>query len=86
MLRKDGVRFDPARGSGIPTTTRNFTPANQDIARARTGARNAEFYVDLDVTGVPRGPTTVTRSGLPEFPIRGDLAPEMIIEFGRVPK
>jgi RHS repeat-associated protein len=85
-LRKGGVRFDPTKGSGIPTTTRNFNPANQDIARSKTGARSAEYFVDLDVTGVRRGPQTVTRSGLPEYPIQGDLTPQMILDYGRVPK
>jgi hypothetical protein len=86
QLKQEGMVFDASKGSGIPTTTRNFAPATQDIARTKTGARNAEFYVDLDVSGVARGPTTITRSGLPEYPIQGDLVPEMILGFGRVPK
>lgn len=86
QLRREGLAYDPMKGSGIPTTTRNFTPATQDIARARTGARSADRYVDLDVTGVPRRPTTSTRSGLPEYPIQGNITPEMIIGHGRVPR
>jgi RHS repeat-associated protein len=86
QLKKDGIRFDRARGNGIPTTTRNFTPRSQAEARGRTGAPAAEYQVDLDVTGVRRGPTTSTRSGLPEYPIQGNLSPDMIIGVQKVPK
>lgn len=85
-LKREGVPFDPKRGSGIPTTTRNFNPRNQDVARRRTGAPKAEYQVDLDATGLPRGPTTSTRSGLPEYPIQGDLTPDRIIDIKKVPK
>jgi hypothetical protein len=86
QLHKQGVKFDPERGNGIPTTHRNFNPRNQDVARRRTGAPNAEYQVDLDVTGVPRGPTKTTKSGLPEYPIRGDLGPNMVIKVKKLPK
>lgn len=78
-LKKTGLTFDPAKGSGIPTTTRNFSPKNQDIAKQKTGAVRADYQVDLDVTGIPQGPTVVTRRGLPEYPIQGHIAPQRII-------
>lgn len=86
QLKKDGLRFDPDRGEGIPTTTRNFAPKNQSVARQRTGAPNAEYQVDIDVTDLPRGPTTNMRSNLPEYPIRGDIGPERIMSVRRLPK
>ena len=86
QLKKTGVAFDPARGSGIPTTTRNFEPGNQDEARQRTGAPRADYQVDLDVTGLPQGPEKKTKSGLPEYTIQGDLSPDRVIEIKKVPK
>jgi RHS repeat-associated protein len=85
-IKKQGLKFDPAKGEGIPTTTKNFTPRNQSIARKRTGANAVEFQVDLNVTGVPRGPTQITRGGLPEYPIRGILTKNMITNIRKVPK
>jgi hypothetical protein len=86
QLRRHGIGFDPTRGEGIPTTTRNLAPKSQDYVRTMTGAKNVDRWVDLDVTGLARGPTTSTRRGLPEYPIRDNLLPEMIIGFGKVPK
>lgn len=58
--------------SSVPTTTRNFEPKNRDLARKKTGANAVDYQVDLDVSGIPRGATTVTKGGLPEYPIQGD--------------
>lgn len=60
QLKKTGIPFDPKKGGGIPTTTRNFDPKNQDAARGKTGAPKAEYQADIDVTGLPQGPTTKT--------------------------
>ena len=85
-IKQGGLVFDPSKGNGIPTTTRNFTPRSQGEAMRRTGANNATYQVDFDVSDLPRGPTTVTKSGLPEYPIRGDLTPDRIIDTRKVPK
>ena len=85
-IRKSGIKFDPARGNGIPTTTTNFTPRNQDDARRRTGAPFADYQIDIDATNIPRGETRYTKSGLPEYPLQGDVSPENIIEITAVPK
>ena len=85
-LKKEGVNFDTKAGNGIPTTTTNFTPKNQDVARGRTGAPNAQYQVDLDVTGLPQGAPKTTKSGLPEYTIKGDLSPDRIINIQKVPK
>lgn len=85
-IKKEGLKFDPDLGEGIPTTTMNFAPKNQGIARAKTGARSAEFQIDFDVTGLPLGPTKITRGGLPEYPIQGDLTRDRIIKIRKVPK
>jgi hypothetical protein len=69
QLKREGLEYSAEDGSGIPTTTRNFTPRNQGIAKSRTGAKSADYQVDLDVSGIQRGPTTSTRGGLPEYPI-----------------
>ncbi len=86
QLRKHGIKFDPTRGSGIPTTTRKFTPKSQDIARRRTGAPNAQYQVDIDVTGLPQGTPKRTKSGLPEYTIQGDITPDRVLDVNRVPK
>ena len=85
-LKKEGVNFDTKAGNGIPTTTTNFTPKNQDVARGRTGAPNAQYQVDLDVTGLPQGAPKTTKSSLPEYTIKGDLSPDRIINIQKVPK
>jgi RHS repeat-associated protein len=88
LIKKSGLKFDPARGDGIPTTTRNFNPRNQDIARRRTGANALDVQVDFDVSDLARGPTRNTKGGLPEYPIRGDLTSDRIIPgtVRKVPK
>jgi hypothetical protein len=52
----------------------------------KTGARAVDYQVDLDVIGIPRGPTIKTKQGLPEYRIQGDIAPDKIIDFKKVPK
>ena len=86
QLRKEGVKFDSSLGNSIPTTTTNFTPKNQGVARGRTGAPNAQYQVDLDVTGLRQGPPKTTKSGLPEYTIQGDLSPDRITNIQKVPK
>jgi RHS repeat-associated protein len=86
QLKRSGVTFDPAKGSGIPTTIRNFTPKNQGHAKRMTGAAAADYQVDIDVTGLPRGPTRKTKSGLPEYPIRGNITRDRVIQVTKVPK
>jgi len=86
QIRKNGLLYDPLKGSGIPTTTTRFTPKNQDVAKAKTGARSAQFQVDFDVMGIPQGPTKITKQGLPEYPIQGDLTKERIIRIRKVPR
>lgn len=86
QLKKNGLEFNEDLGNGIPTTTRNFNPKNQSAVRRKLGARHAEFQVDIDATAIPRGETTVTRSGLPEFPLQGNIRPEDIISIKKVPK
>jgi RHS repeat-associated protein len=88
QLKKEGVAFDPKKGSGIPTTTTNFTPKNQGVAKVKTGARSAEYQVDINATGLPRGPSRKTKAGLPEWPIQGDIDPERIVpgSIRKVPK
>ena len=80
QLKKTGIPFDP-KGGGIPTTTTNFNPKNQDVARGKTGARTAEYQADIDVTGLPQGPTKKTNLGLPEYPIQGDLTRERVVDI-----
>jgi hypothetical protein len=79
ILRKQGLQFDAKKGNGIPTTTVNFEPKNEDEAKIRTGARSAEMMVDLDVTSLHRGGTLVTRAGLPEYPVQGGIGKERIL-------
>ena len=78
QIKKEGLKFDPQKGNGIPTTTTNFSPATQARAKAGTGARSAQYQVDFDVKDLQKGPTTVTKAGLPEYPIQGDLTKDKI--------
>jgi len=83
-LKKSGIIYDPDKGSGIPTTTINFSPRNQEIAKRKTGAISADYQVDFDVTGLPRGPEKITKGGLPEYPIQADLTLQMVIDVRKV--
>ena len=83
---RTGISYDPDFGpNGIPATTPNYTARNQSEAKRRTGAASAEYYVDFDVRGLRRGPTTNTKGGLPEYRIKANLTPDRIKNSGRVP-
>jgi RHS repeat-associated protein len=86
QIKKEGVKFDPQKGDGIPTTTTNFSPATQSIAKKRTGALNAKYQVDFNVKDLEKGPTKSTKSGLPEYPIRGDLTKDKILRVKKLPE
>jgi RHS repeat-associated protein len=82
---RTGIAYDPEYGpNGIPATTPNYMPRNQAEARRRTGAASAEYWMDFDVRGLRRGPTTNTKGGLPEYRIKADLTPDRIKGSGRV--
>ncbi len=86
QIKKHGIIYDPNAGDGIPTTTQNFTARSQGHARGMTGARSAQYEIDFDTGDLLEGPTKVTKGGLPEYPIQGDLLPDMITNIRRVPE
>lgn len=49
QARKNGIKFDKDRGSGIPATTTNIEPVNPDRIKDVTGARNADAWMDIDI-------------------------------------
>ena len=81
--RKEGITFDPEKGSGIPTTTTNIDPVDPDAIREITGARSAESYIDIDITG-KKTLQRRTKSGNIEIVVQEDIKPADIVGHGRV--
>ncbi len=86
-LKKKGMEFDPEKGKGIPTTSTNIDPVNPDKIREMTGARSADAYVDIDVTG-KKILEIKTKKGHVEVRIQENIDPEDIVSGsgGRVKK
>jgi len=83
QARKQGIQYDPARGNGIPTTSTDIEPVNPDAIRKMTGARSADQYIDVDITGKQVLRRT-TKSGNKEIVVQEDIRPEDIVGHGRV--
>ncbi|RBP35124.1 RHS repeat-associated protein, partial [Roseimicrobium gellanilyticum] len=82
---KNGIPFDPNKGAGISTTTTTIEPVDPDAIRKMTGAANADFYIDINITGKARL-NTVTKGGKADIKIQEDIKPEDVIDKGRVRK
>ena len=83
--RKNGIAFDPEKGHGIPTTTTQIDPVNPDKIIDMTGAKSADAYIDIDVTGKKTNRLT-TKAGHIEIRVLEDIKPEDIVHHGRVRK
>jgi RHS repeat-associated protein len=82
--KKNGIDYDPEKGSGISATTTNIEPVNPNKIREITGmSREPEAYMDIDVTGKTMIQKT-TKSGHIEFQIQGDILPTDISATGKV--
>src|SRR5205807_7878280 len=82
---KNGITYDPEKGAGISTTTTTIDPVNPDKIRQMKGARNADHYIDVDITGKPRL-TTRTKEGHADIKVQADIAPQDIVDGGPVRK
>lgn len=81
--RKNGIEYDPNEGAGIPTTTTNLDPVNSDKIKRLLGARQADAYIDIDISGKPVLRRR-TKSGWIEIVVQSDIIPNDIIDWGSV--
>lgn len=80
--RKHGIHFDVTKGNGIPAASTDIEPVNPDRIKEATGARNADAWIDIDVTG-KQVLRRVTKAGRKEIVIREDIDPGQIVASGR---
>jgi RHS repeat-associated protein len=84
--RKKGIPFDPgAKKPGIDTATTDIDPVDPDAIKEMTGARNADAFVDIDISDksiIRRR----TKAGHHEIVVLEDIAAEDIVGSGRVAK
>jgi hypothetical protein len=83
--KKSGITYDPSKGSGIPTATTNIEPVNPDKIKDLLGARNADYYIDIDITD-KKVLRRTTKQGNIEIVIQEDIKSEDIVGSGRVKK
>lgn len=83
--KKRGIRYDSNKGAGIPAVTTDVIPRKPDEIKRLTGARNADAFMDIDVTG-KRLLRRFTKSGSKEFVIQDDIARRDIKKSGRTNK
>lgn len=83
--KKNGIIYDPTKGSGIPAATTNIEPIGVDKIKQLLGAKNADHYMDIDITDKPVL-RRKTKQGNHEIVIQQDIKPEDIVDSGRVKK
>jgi hypothetical protein len=83
--KKNGIVYDSTKGSGIPTATTNIEPVGPDKIKELLGAKNADYYMDINITNklVLR---RKTKQGHYEIVIQENIKPEDIVESGIVKK
>lgn len=81
-LRRRGIRFDETKGTGIPATTIDIEPVDPDRIRDVTGARNADAWMDIDITEL-KVLRRLTKSGRKEIVILEDILARQVIDAGR---
>jgi RHS repeat-associated protein len=81
--RKKGITYDPEKGNGIPTTSTNIEPVNPNAIREITGARSADAFIDVDITGKQVLRRT-TKAGNKEIVVQETIKPEDIVGHGKV--
>jgi len=83
--KKNGITYDSSKGSGIPTATTNIAPVGADKIKELLGAKNADYYIDIDITDKPVL-RRKTKQGNYEIVIQQDIKPEDIVDSGIVKK
>lgn len=66
----------------MPATTTNIEPVNPDRIKDVTGARNADAWIDIDISG-KRVLRRATKEGRKEIVIQEDILSENIQDAGR---
>lgn len=82
QAQKTGIIFDRGRGNGIPATTTNIEPVNPDRIKDATGARNADAWMDIDITG-KKVLRRMTKEGHKEIVIQEDISTSDIQNAGK---
>ncbi|HET6878804.1 MAG TPA: hypothetical protein VFI31_01465 [Pirellulales bacterium] len=80
--KRRGIRFDATKGNGIPATTTDIEPVDPDRIKNATGARNADAWMDIDVTN-KRVRCRFTKAGQKEIVILEDVDAGQILASGR---
>ena len=87
QFKKVGFTYDPKDPrQGISATKTNLEPRNPDKIISETGAKGADYYVDIDVSRKKIGFKGNTKEGRPDYKIRSDVTPDDIVDSGRVSK
>lgn len=82
QAKKHGIQFDEAQGTGIPATTTNIDPVNPDRIKDVTGARNADAWMDIDISG-KRILRRTTKEGRKEIVIQENILSKNTQDAGR---
>lgn len=80
--RRRGIPFDETKGIGIPATTIDIEPVDSDRIKDVTGARNADAWMDIDITDM-RVLRRLTKSGRKEIVILEDVLARQVIDAGQ---
>jgi len=84
-FKKNGFKYDSEiSGWGLSATYTSLKPVGKDRIRTLTGAKGADFFVDINVKGKNLGYKGDTKGGWPDFKIRFDFEPEDIVNSGKV--
>ena len=87
QFKKVGFTYDPKDPrQGISATTTNLKPRNPDKIKNDTGAKGADYYVDIDVSRKKIGFKGDTKGGWRDYKIRDNVSPDDIVDSGRVQK
>ena len=71
---------------GISATVTSLEPRNPDKIINETGAKDADYYVDIDVSRKKIVYKGDTKKGWPNYEIRDNVSPDDIVGSGRVKK
>ena len=76
QFKKTGFEYNPADPhGGISATSTKIKPINPDAIRKSTGARGADYYVDINVVGKNVQLKGMTKGGVPDWKIKESISP-----------
>ena len=84
-FKKNGFTYNSkdTRG-GISGTSVSVEPINPDAIKRGTGALGADYFIDIDTTGLNVELKGKTKGGLPDWKIKDNVTPNRIINSGKV--